>query len=197
MSDPAVGIIAREHDIERTGRVVTTPTNNWGKLSYYLKCVSHGCGIDIVDNDLVAYSSAHYLPANRKAALLRIAAEAFNPAHINGILIFDESGTGLCGDSSNEFYKLAQVDTILSLRSTAVIGGQTTQIRKIMVYKRHWLDDYYYNPVRALASNTEYYQSSTSRAATSSTAGDDERQCGWCCCITVIVICVVCALLVW
>lgn len=184
--ETGVNIGHRQIGLERTGVKAHVPNNDWSRLSYYLNCVSKGCGVDVIDDDLLDYQNAGSLAAGRKGGLLKVARDLFNPETIVGLLIFEHAG--LCGDSSNTFYSLEQVDTVLAVRSSVILGGQQTRVRKIMVYKRVWLDTNYYGPMRRLISMVT---APVARAVSTSAPFEEVDCCSWPCCCTVTVVVVV------
>ena len=53
----------------------------------------------------------------------------------------------MCGDSNNAFFELNAVRHRLLHTDTILIGGQRRSVKKIMAYKRQWIDNFWTEPV--------------------------------------------------
>lgn len=145
--------IGKEHKIKATGTAVTVPSYDVCKLSYFLNCGTLGCGIDIIVDELVDYKNAHRLPRSRQDAIFKLAYDDFDDDALIGKTIFPlPSGHSLLNGTSNEFYSIEEVSSLLAVDSSALIAGQHSEVTKIMVCNKRWLEQNYYNPINSNSS---------------------------------------------
>ncbi|CAF1133102.1 unnamed protein product [Adineta steineri] len=133
-----------------TGSKVTVPNEDVAKIMYYLDCV---CSvIDYNDNDIRRYRNYSNWKnmSDEESRLIFVLALVLSPDEFEDKVFFNN--VTLCDGSSNEFYEIGQVTNQLLIVQSVVIGGQSRQVNKIMAYTSGWMQKYYYQPIKALAS---------------------------------------------
>lgn len=135
--------------MKATGSSTAVPNNCKAKLMYYLSCL---CGCVEAESDPFSrrftdyknnYSSLSYEEEGRLLDLC----STLSPDKLTGIFI--PAGNSDIG-AQNEFFELSAVDTKLLVTESFAIGGQQRRVCKIMMYKDSWIENYYYDPLRAL-----------------------------------------------
>ena len=134
-------------DVKKTGVTVTIPSDPIAKLMYYFDCVCACVEPDSSDmiRRLRDYKSYYLLTSEERAQLL-VLVLALSPDKLIGS-IFHPSNDG---DSTNEFLELTAVKTDLVVTDSVLIGGQRRQIRKIMTFKKVWMERYYLEPLQEI-----------------------------------------------
>lgn len=146
---PGFIIGTEETGLKATGTSVTVPNHDVCRLSYYLKCGTVSCGLDIIVDELLDFKNAHKLPRARQDAIFRLAYNDFDLETLANVTIFlDDEHDMLPKNTSNEFYEVSKVSNILAVQEDAIIGGKQTQVRKIMVCDTDWLETYYLKPLQ-------------------------------------------------
>ena len=126
----------------------SVPDNPKAKLMYYLNCIAY-C-IEIDDDSTMRrlrnfenYSSL----SDEEEAKLLILILALSPDELIGKILFPADDSDFqCG---NEFFELSAVSTKLVVAESIVIGGQQKRVRKIMMFKKSWLENNYLNALRS------------------------------------------------
>ena len=145
--------IGKQQKVKATGKRATIPPNDVSRLSYFLNCGTVGCGIDIIVDDLVDYKNVHRLSSSKQDAIFELAYDDFDDDTLLGKTIFPvPDGHSLLNGYNNEFYEIEEVSSLLAVDSSALIAGQQTEVTKIMVCNKRWLEDYYYNPINRNSS---------------------------------------------
>ena len=54
-------------------------------------------------------------------------------------------------DSDNEFFELSAVSTRMVVTDSLMVGGQRKRVRKIMMFKKSWLERNYLEPMKEYA----------------------------------------------
>ena len=149
--------------LKKTGSATTVPDNPIAKLMYYFNCICHCVEADD-DNTtrrLGDYKNYYALSSEEEAQLL-ILCLALSPDKLIGSILFpasdDEDFNGRC----NEFFELSAVSTRLLVSESLLVGGQQKKVRKIMKFKKSWIESYYLNPLRSIERG---HRPSNSRAA--------------------------------
>ncbi|UJR18277.1 hypothetical protein I4U23_005180 [Adineta vaga] len=134
---------------ERTDQSVTVPNNDVARLMYYLNCVcvAIDCANDSDIQRFTNYNNWHHLSIEEQKALL-VVCYAFSPDVLNNRVFFQSDA--LCGDSSNQFYKISQVRNHVVAAESIIIAGRVLTVNKIMTYKLQWMRTYYFNPMEGL-----------------------------------------------
>ena len=124
------------------------PNDPIARLMYYFHCICY-C-IEADDSDTVRrlrdYENYHRLTSEEKAQLL-VLILAISPDKLIGSILHPSED---CGGSSNEFFELSAVQTDLVVTDSVLIGGQRKQIRKIMKFKKVWIEDNYLDPLKEI-----------------------------------------------
>ena len=185
----AVVAAKREVGIKKTGQSCTVPDNPKANLMYYLSCVSSV--LDLHDNQhisrLTNYKQYHSLDDDDTDVLLTLVV-LFSPDELIGKVFHPSEDID---GSSNEFYEISAVSHLLAATSNVVIGGQTRQVLKIMLFKKCWMEENYIRPIIAFKdrlarlagklsggrSRPAITSSSSASYSTSRTSSDDS-----CCC---------------
>eukprot|EP00178_Gracilaria_changii_P021601 TRINITY_DN640_c0_g1_i1.p1 TRINITY_DN640_c0_g1~~TRINITY_DN640_c0_g1_i1.p1 ORF type:complete len:491 (+),score=64.54 TRINITY_DN640_c0_g1_i1:208-1680(+) len=139
---------SQEHSIRASGTQASVPDHDVCRLSYYLCCCTLYCGVDIIVDDLLDFKNAHKLPKPRQNAIFELAEEKFSASEMIDKTIFLDSTGELCGENGNIFLELKKVTNVLAVSSSALIGGNHTQITKVMVFRPEWLEQNYNEPLR-------------------------------------------------
>lgn len=138
---------------------VTVPNDPIAKLMYYFNSV---CSCVEPDEDatirrLRNYSNYRSLSDEDKAALL-VLCLALSPDKLVGSLLFPvEDSTRF--QRTNAFFELSAVRTQLVVAESVIVGGQQRRVRKIMMFKKIWLETYYLKPLKAITSAPRRIQS--------------------------------------
>lgn len=142
-------IITEEMGMRATGTTTTVPNHDVCRLSYYLRCGTVSCGLDIIVDELLDYKNAHKLPRARQDAIFKLAYDDFDlETLVNTTIFIDDENALLPRNRSNEFYQISKVSNILAVQENVLIGGEHKQVRKIMVCSTKWLEKYYVNPLQ-------------------------------------------------
>lgn len=141
-------IASRQHGMKKTpGERVTVRNDDFSRLSYYLRCATNSVGIDILPDEFIDYERARLLSQEKKDIILQLAYSVVNDKAVVDSVFFQSDK--LCGvGHHNEFYDVTQVDTVLAINSTILIGGQQKQVKKIMAYRKIWMENNYYKPIK-------------------------------------------------
>eukprot|EP00180_Rhodochaete_pulchella_P001966 Plantae.Rhodophyta-Rhodochaete_pulchella.ctg2966.p1 GENE.Plantae.Rhodophyta-Rhodochaete_pulchella.ctg2966~~Plantae.Rhodophyta-Rhodochaete_pulchella.ctg2966.p1 ORF type:complete len:222 (+),score=12.98 Plantae.Rhodophyta-Rhodochaete_pulchella.ctg2966:601-1266(+) len=130
-----------------TGTTASVPNDKIAKLMYYLSCVLRGCGLAIIKDELLDYTSHQRLTRAQRDAVI-VAAYTYSPDELlNKVIFLDDDGE-LCGTSQNEFFEITTAAQFLAVQEQALLGGDMRQINKIMVFRRSWLVNNYFEPMR-------------------------------------------------
>lgn len=146
----AAGVSLEVRDV---GSAVTVPNDDVARLMYYLNCVTVGCGLDIIQDDLVDYRRYYRLSTSRADSVFALAL-TFSPDEVINKVIYLDDGS-LCGSSSNKFFEISSATQLLSIQSEFVLAGQTQSVQKIMVFTPGWLESFYIDPLKRNISRLE------------------------------------------
>mmetsp|Transcript_28830 Transcript_28830/g.66970 ORF Transcript_28830/g.66970 Transcript_28830/m.66970 type:complete len:286 (-) Transcript_28830:264-1121(-) len=119
------------------------------RLSHYLFTVTTGCGIDLLDEDLVSFGKAHLLPPHRQEEIFRLAYMNFSPAQlINQTMFYDESGR-MIGGAESEIRPVKDARYFFADIPTHVnIMGKQVPVNHVLVFKKVWLENNYLKPLK-------------------------------------------------
>ncbi|CAF3345640.1 unnamed protein product [Rotaria socialis] len=145
---------SNEVEIERTGVSANVPYNDVARLMYYLHCActSIDCNDDAAIQRFTNYQNWSYLSLDEKKALV-VLCYSFSPDVLDNKVFFQSDE--LCGNSTNQFYKISQLRHEILASESIVIAGRTRQVNKIMTYKMQWMTTYYIEPMRRLLAQFE------------------------------------------
>ena len=137
--------------VKKTGSSTTVPDNPIAKLMYYFSCV---CSCIEADDDyttrrLQDYANYSSLSSQEEAQLL-ILCLALSPDKLVGSIFLPASDEEDFDGCINEFYELSAVSTRVLVSKPLMVGGQQKKVRKIMKFKKAWIERYYINPLRAI-----------------------------------------------
>ena len=119
---------------------------NRAKLMYYLKTMSSVLDLsrEASLQTLIDYNSYHALSDDELNILLAYCL-LLNPLALEDKCIFNNDA--LCGNSSNMFYEISDVNQLLAVTENIIIGGKVRAVKTIMTYKPIWMTENYYNPM--------------------------------------------------
>ena len=58
----------------------------------------------------------------------------------------------MCGDGENTFFELSAARSSMLISDSIVIGGQRRSVKKIMAFRREWLDEHWATPMSQLSN---------------------------------------------
>jgi hypothetical protein len=130
------------------GSETLVPNHDICRLSYYLKCCTVGCGVDMFLNmQLIDYQNAHRLPFEYQEAIVRL---VFNDlcldTLINRFFIIDDQHILIPRGTLNTFYEFKTASAFFSIDRFAVLSGRQIQIHRVMLCTLKWLKEYYIDP---------------------------------------------------
>ena len=137
--------VAQRVGMRDVSRTVTVPANAKAKLMYYLSCVK--TVIQLNDSPLrrlTDYHNYHLLTDPEIDALLAMVV-LFSPDELLGKVFFPDED---CGGGSNQFFELSAVSHMLAVTDNVLIGGERKRVAKVMFFRRSWLDNNYFTPLR-------------------------------------------------
>ncbi|OWF42667.1 hypothetical protein KP79_PYT04839 [Mizuhopecten yessoensis] len=150
----AVGSLRMQ--VEKTGVSVTVPNNAKARLMYYLNSV---CNVLEVGNDagseinrLKNYRNYTSLSADETDQLFLMCLMLSPDILINKCFFQDDA---MCGDRSNEFYKITAVQNRFVVSHSIMIAGRNRSVNKIMTFKMSWLRQNYLEPIETLKNEME------------------------------------------
>ena len=117
-------------------------------MSYYLRCV---CACIEADDDheinrLKNWENYTSLTDEEETKLF-VLCLALSPDKLIGAVFLPTEDI----DSPNQFYELSAVNTRMVVTESILVGGQQKRVRKIMMFKKSWLETYYLEPMKAYA----------------------------------------------
>lgn len=137
-----------EYNFSMFGNLVTVPDADIAKIMYYIDCVC--TAIEYNDNNISRYRNYAnwYNMSDEEDRLIFLLGLTLSPKELEDKVFFNSPA--LCPESSNQFYKIGQVQNRLLISSSIVIGGQTRRVNNIMAYKAVWMQKNYYQPMSRL-----------------------------------------------
>ena len=169
-------MIGERTQIKSTGTRCEVPDHPVGRLMYYLGACESIVSIGI-PREYRDYDNYYRLSTGERKEVVRLA-ELLDPELFirHGVMIQHD---GLCGDYSNEFYEITNTRLGLAVSRSFVIGGQQVRTLKIMTFKRSWMENNYYGPLRQIRANEEAERRAQYRRTvfTSSSSSDDDDFC--------------------
>lgn len=144
----------RQLNFKKTGTTATVPDTDLAKVMYYLKSVTKGCGLDVIQDDLVDFRR-HFALSRQRADLVFVAAIKYSPDELIDKVLFQDEAGELCGTKLNDFFDVENVTTFVAARSVVLIAGQQTRLSKIMVFKKEWMMKYYVEPLQRQSARVQ------------------------------------------
>ena len=176
---PTMGPIHIQHNpvlqnVLAYGAETYVPDHDICRLSYYLKCCTIGCGIDLFANlPLIDYQVAHLLHETLQDVVVRLALEVFKlDSLLNKAFILDENHVLLPLGTLNTFYKFELASNFFSIDPITVVAGQRVEVHKVMLCTAKWMREYYILPL----IRYQQRQQPPMRTTGSNTAPMDETQ---------------------
>ena len=140
------GFVAQQIGVKDITRAVTVPANAKARLMYYLSCVKTVIQLnDSTLQRLTDYQNYYLLTEPEIDALLAMVI-LFSPDELLGKVFFPDED---CGGWSNQFFELSAVSHMLAVTDNILIGGERKRVAKVMLFKRSWLDNNYFTPLRS------------------------------------------------
>lgn len=137
--------------VRETGCPRRVAANDVARLMYYLHCVTVRLGMDVLQDHLVKDTRWARLTAADTDAVYR-AALVLSPDQFLHTVLFQDATGAYCGGDGNQFVELTAVTDAVSVTLTQTLRGQRRQARRVMFFRRAWLDAYYLEPLRRGAS---------------------------------------------
>lgn len=157
--DVQVGLFnLNKFSFEDTGSSVTIANAPEARLMYYLNSVASVLEINSVRefNYYCDYERYWKLGISEKKVLYDLST-IFSPNILIGKVFFNNEEM----NKNNMFLKLSQVNIAIGVVDSIVIGGQRTQVTKIMLFQRSWMQRNYYSAINELRENIFRRQSET------------------------------------
>ena len=146
-------VVGRDQlSFEQTGVHASVPSNDVARLMYYLKCV---CTVIDCDDDpaicrFTNYNNWSSLSYEEQKVLL-VLCYKFSPDEFEDKVFFNSDE--LCGDSSNEFYKINQIRHRMIAADSIIIAGRECSVTNIMTYKMSWMHQNYIGPMQRMVQH--------------------------------------------
>ena len=143
-----------EVQMKKTGGPTTIPNSPRAKLMYYFNCVcccveaESDASIDRLRNYKENYSRL----SNEEEAKLVVLCLALSPDKLTGSVFFPAEDSAF--DRDNAFFELSAVTTKLVVAESVMIGGQQRRVRKIMMFKKSWIENNYLEPMRSIVEGS-------------------------------------------
>jgi hypothetical protein len=137
--------------VKKIGSSTTVPDNPIAKLMYYFNCVCYciEADDDYTTRRLRDYNNYSSLSSQEEAQLL-ILCLALSPDKLIGSIFLPASDDEDFDGMSGRFYELSAVSTRVLVSESIMVGGQQKRVRKIMKFKKSWVETYYINALRAI-----------------------------------------------
>jgi Zinc finger, ZZ type len=139
-------IFQQETGYEDVGTTCTVPNNDIARVMYYLHCVTVGCDMDVLQDDLVDYKHYYRLSKSRADGVF-LAAYTYSPDELIGKTLFRDGTNEFTENKSNAFLKVTEATSILAVQESVLVAGKQTKVAKVMVYTDEWLKTYYIDPM--------------------------------------------------
>ena len=134
-----------EVGLERIGGSVTCPDDPRARLMFYLKCM---CDVLDLDNPniyrLIDYQNYFRLTPKEITDLMTLCV-LLSPDELEGKCIFEDAN--VCGEKMNQFVAVEAVQHRLLVTPELMLGNQVKHVKKIMFYKKAFLEFYYLIPI--------------------------------------------------
>ena len=128
----------------------SVPDNDIARLMYYLKCVSSVLNYKGL-SQYTNYNKYYNLSSKEKNEVIQLA-NIFNPVILMKAKVFILKEDL---DAGNRFFKITDESMNFHAIRQIVIGGITTKVLNIMLFKFNWLNNYYFLPLKRLTQREE------------------------------------------
>ena len=137
-----IGLTSKRIAVRDTTREVFIPGNPKAKLMYYLNCISVVLNTNKISR-YINYSQYYLIPDSEIPEIVALAL-LFSPEIMikSGIFINEENL-----DLSNRFLEITGETIGIHANQEIVIGGIVVRVLKIMLFKKNWLINYYFDPL--------------------------------------------------
>lgn len=146
--------------VQTTGRSVKVSKDPRARLMFYLSCISsvfddfYTLCKEILKEDSLSNIECLLMYREYRALTLEqcdkvlILCDVLRPDLFNNKCIFGDAKK--CGYSSNEFYKVDEVEKSLAIQNEIIVKGEKRHVKKIMYYDASYLEENYFEPMRLL-----------------------------------------------
>ncbi|XP_061192211.1 uncharacterized protein LOC133200391 [Saccostrea echinata] len=138
-----------EIGLKRIGTSVTVPADPRARLMYYLRCICQVLSLDDENLDRLTDFTYYYTLTTNELDALLVLCILISPDNLVGKCIFEDDE--LCGDLVTQFYELSAVQNRFLVTDTVLLGSQQRHIKKIMTFKKTFLQNYYIIPIATFA----------------------------------------------
>jgi hypothetical protein len=135
--------------ISETGVSVVVPDNDVAHFMYYLNCVTLGLGLDLLQDDIVAFKNYRQLSRARTEQVYKYAL-LFSPDELIDKLIFRDDDQMVVKTSDNEFCSISVACDVVSLQRNVLIAGKMQNVIRVMFFESSWFQKFYTDPVHSL-----------------------------------------------
>ncbi len=138
--------------IKEYGTTVTVPANPKAKLMYYLDSVASVLDLNSPNLSRLRNHQNYYSLSEAETDALLALVLLFSPDELLNKVFFHSED---CGGSTNQFFELSAVSSMLAVSDNIVIGGERKRVAKIMFFKRSWIENNYITPIRSFQSRLD------------------------------------------
>ena len=135
-------------NVRPEGVNVQVPDNDISRFMYYLRCITKGTGIDILQDDLTDYQNHWRLSATRVDAVFKCAYELSPDVVVGKVIYLDDDHEVIPRGSINEFCTISAAMDIVSIQQEFFFAGKFQNATRVMFYKTAWLEKFYHGPFR-------------------------------------------------
>ena len=127
-------------------------------LMYYLSCVDDIISIDI-PNNFMNYRNYNRISFDDEIQILKLA-DMLKPSILirNGVFV---DKIQYCGDNTNKFYEIHQLDNKFSYKLEFMIGDRKVRTLKFMVFASSWVTKFYTSPMKQLSNKIDAIKNGT------------------------------------
>ncbi|KAL4216332.1 hypothetical protein ACF0H5_024059 [Mactra antiquata] len=135
--------------VEEYGRDIVVADDMKARLMYYVHSICSVLDLSTIPNieRLKKYYRYNSLTDQEKLELY-VLCDTLSPSLLNNKVIFQDDR--LCGYDENKFLRLNVARHNLLISESIVLGGKRVAVKKIMAYKKTWLDWCYNIPIQEL-----------------------------------------------
>lgn len=133
-------------DIKNTGTTAYVPKNYLAKLMYYISCATSVIQYDL-DDRIINYKNYDSLSADQEKLVVKLA-KILEPDILIKYSVFLVGDKYLTIDAAdNEFFEVTNNQFGLHISSEIMVAGVARRIKKIMVCRKRWIRENYYEPM--------------------------------------------------
>ena len=151
----ALSVGRTEIGIKEFGSGVIVPTTPVAKLMYYFHCV---CSCLEIEQDaeirrLKNYQNQSSLSSEDEEKLI-VLCLALSPDKLIGAIFIPSEDIPY----DNDFYEVSAVSTRMVVTESILVGGQRKRIRKVMMFRKCWIEENYLEPMKVLVERRRAIQ---------------------------------------